>query len=391
MRKSLCVHVKNVAVLRFFCAVSGWKNQVPTFFKARQEKGSLSPACEWFPQTKALVRSNEDGKAQKVRIYAAYRVSQLSNKNKERKVNEMTEEKRLERLRKPKGRVDVVLDTDMYNEIDDQFALAYLLRSEEKLDLQAVYAAPFFNHRSTSPADGMEKSYEEIHKVLRLMEKQEYCGRVLKGSSRYLPSEEEPEDSPAARDLVARVMERNDDNPLYVVAIGAITNIASAILMEPGIIEKMVVVWLGGNAREWKDDREFNALQDVAADRVVFGSGVPVVQLPCMGVVSAFSTTGPELEYWLRGKNKLCDYLIDNTLEEVQLCGQSGCWSRVIWDVTAVAWLLDESFMEERYEHRPIPQYDHKWSVDRTGHFIKYVYGINRDRIFADLFQKLSK
>ena len=85
MRKSLCVHVKNVAVLRFFCAVSGWKNQVPTFFKARQEKGSLSPACEWFPQTKALVRSNEDGKAQKVRIYAAYRVSQLSKKKIRRK------------------------------------------------------------------------------------------------------------------------------------------------------------------------------------------------------------------------------------------------------------------------------------------------------------------
>ena len=76
--------VKNVAVLRFFCAVSGWKNQVPTFFKARQEKGSLSPACEWFPQTKALVRSNEDGKAQKVRIYAAYRVLQLTNFGTER-------------------------------------------------------------------------------------------------------------------------------------------------------------------------------------------------------------------------------------------------------------------------------------------------------------------
>ena len=63
---------------KIFLRPKGWKNQVPTFFKARQEKGSLSPACEWFPQTKALVRSNEDGKAQKVRIYAAYRVSQLS-------------------------------------------------------------------------------------------------------------------------------------------------------------------------------------------------------------------------------------------------------------------------------------------------------------------------
>ena len=105
--------VKNVAVLRFFCAVSGWKNQVPTFFKARQEKGSLSPACEWFPQTKALVRSNEDGKAQKVRIYAAYRVSQLSNKNKERKVNEMTEEVlRVEHLNKFYGKHQTLVDVN---------------------------------------------------------------------------------------------------------------------------------------------------------------------------------------------------------------------------------------------------------------------------------------
>ncbi|MFQ7549915.1 MAG: hypothetical protein ACLRMZ_05970 [Blautia marasmi] len=49
----------------------------------------------------------------------------------------------LKRLEKPKGKVDVVLDTDTYNEIDDQFALAYLIKSNEKLNLQAVYAAPF--------------------------------------------------------------------------------------------------------------------------------------------------------------------------------------------------------------------------------------------------------
>lgn len=303
----------------------------------------------------------------------------------------MTEEKRLERLKKPEGCVDVVLDTDTYNEIDDQFALAYLIKSEEKLKLQAIYAAPFFNHHSQSPEDGMEKSYKEIHKVLNLMERQEFCDVVFRGSRDYLTSENKPVESPAARDLIARAMNRSDENPLYVVAIGAITNIASAILMEPKIIENIVVVWLGGNSREWKDDREFNAYQDIAADRVVFRSGVPIVQLPCMGVVSSFSTTGPELEYWLRGKNALCDYLIDNTIQEAEICGQPSCWSRVIWDVTAVAWLLDESFMEERYEHCPIPQYDDKWAIDRTGHFIKYVYGINRDKLFEDLFKKLSK
>ena len=303
----------------------------------------------------------------------------------------MTEENLLARLKKPDGMVDVVLDTDTYNEIDDQYALAYLIKSDEKLRLNAIYAAPFFNHHSQSPEDGMEKSYEEIHKVLRLMGKTEYEEVVFKGSRQYLPNEQEPVDSPAARDLVKRAMERDEEKPLYVVAIGAITNVASAILLEPAIVEKIVVVWLGGNSRDWKDDREFNAYQDVAADRVVFSSKVPVVQLPCMGVVSGFSTTAPELEYWLRGKNKLCDYLIDNTINEADLCGQPSCWSRAIWDVTAVAWLLDESFMEERLEHVPIPQYDHKWSIDKNGHFMKYVYGINRDKLMEDLFKKLSK
>ena len=55
--------------------------------------------------------------------------------------------KLIRRLEKPKGRVDVVIDTDTYNEIDDQFALSYLIKSDEKLNLKAIYAAPFFNEK----------------------------------------------------------------------------------------------------------------------------------------------------------------------------------------------------------------------------------------------------
>ncbi len=295
------------------------------------------------------------------------------------------------RLEKPKGTVDVILDTDTYNEIDDQFALAYLIKSNEKLNLKAIYAAPFYNHHSQGPGDGMEKSYHEILKVLKLMERPEFEKVTYRGSTAYLPNEKEPVVSPAAQDLVRRAMERADDNPLYVVAIGAITNIASAILLEPAIIHKIVVIWLGGNAHDWHNNREFNLYQDVAAARIVFGCGVPLVQLPCMGVVSTFTTTGPELTYWLKGKNALCDYLLENTVREAELVGQSKCWSRAIWDVTAVAWLLDRRFMFERLEPSPIPEYDDRWAFDRRRHFIKYVYGINRDPLFEDLFTKLAK
>ena len=74
----------------------------------------------------------------------------------------------LHRLERPTGPVDVVLDTDTYNEVDDQFALSYLLASQDQLRVKALYAAPFFNENSTGPADGMEKSYQEILKLLGL-------------------------------------------------------------------------------------------------------------------------------------------------------------------------------------------------------------------------------
>ena len=58
--------------------------------------------------------------------------------NKMEKTDRNDHEKMIRRLRKPQGRVDVVIDTDTFNEIDDQYALSYLIRSDEKLDLKAI-------------------------------------------------------------------------------------------------------------------------------------------------------------------------------------------------------------------------------------------------------------
>lgn len=297
----------------------------------------------------------------------------------------------LRRLQKPVGPVDVVIDTDTYNEIDDQFALAFLIKSKEKLNLKGIYAAPFFNQNSSGPADGMEKSYNEIFNVLKLMDRNDLRPRVLRGSVKYLPSENEAVDSEAARDLAELAMAYSPEKPLYVIAIGAITNVASAILMKPEITDRIVIVWLGGHALHWPDTKEFNMMQDVAAARIIFGSGAALVQLPCMGVVSAFAASGPELEHWLKGKNKLCDYLVDYTAESAIKDGGLPNWTRAIWDVTAVAWLLDGDFMLDRLEHSPIPQYDHHYSFDPGRHFYRYVYHINRDKLFGELFRKLAE
>jgi inosine-uridine nucleoside N-ribohydrolase len=297
----------------------------------------------------------------------------------------------LARLQKPTGPVDVVLDTDAYNEIDDQFALALMVKSPEKLTVKGFYAAPFFNNNSSSPGDGMEKSYNEILNLLSLMKREDLKTVAARGSKNYLSSETGPVDSPAAKALVDLALRHSPEKPLYAVAIGAITNVASALLMKPEIKDRVVIVWLGGNARHWPDTREFNMSQDVAAARVVFNSGAAVVQLPCMGVVSSFTAGGPELEYWLRGKNELCDYLVDHTTKSAIKDGGLPNWTRVIWDVAAVGWLLDGDLMLDRLEPIPIPQYDHHYSFDPNRHFYRYVYHINRDKLFNVLYKRLGE
>ena len=299
----------------------------------------------------------------------------------------------LSRLNPPSGIIDAILDTDTYNEIDDQFALSYMLRSVERVNVKAVYAAPFFNANSVSPEDGMLKSYAEIRTLLRLAGREDLKGSAFEGSRRYLPSETEPVDSPAARDLAARAARYSEDRPLYVVAIGAITNVASAILMDPGIAKNMVVVWLGGHSLEWPDTNEFNMMQDVAAARVVFDSDAAVVQLPCCGVVDHFTITEPELRAWFVGKNALCDHLAYATIDAANQYAKGKPWSRVIWDVTAVAYLLNDNdrFMNSRVIPAPICQYDHHYSADPRRHPSRYVWNIRRDALMADLIEKLTK
>jgi inosine-uridine nucleoside N-ribohydrolase len=290
-------------------------------------------------------------------------------------------------LRPPEERpVRMVLDTDTYNEIDDQFAVVYALISPE-LDVQAVYAAPFHNSRSSGPGDGMEKSYEEILRVLDKLDKSP-DGFAFKGSADWLKDIKRPERSPAALDLIERAKASSPDDPLYVVAVGAITNVSNAILLEPSIIRNIVVVWLGGNGHDWPHQREFNYRQDLKASRVIFDSGVPFVQLPCTPVVTHFATTVPEMERYVGGRGPIGHYLLEIFKDYHK---DHFAWSKVLWDMTAVAWLIDDTWLPSNLVHSPIVTDNYTLSFDDSRHLIRTVYFVRRDPIFRDFFTKLDK
>lgn len=305
-------------------------------------------------------------------------------------------------LSRPEGRVQMVLDTDAYNEVDDQYAIAYALNSCEKLDVQALYAAPFYatpffppvngEERAKSPADGMEKSYQEILHVLDLMNRHDMDSRVYRGSDRFMQQSGSIVQSDAAEDLVRRALAMPEGQRLYVAAIGAITNVAAAILMEPAILNKIVVIWLGGHAPWWKDNAAFNCMQDPFSAQTVFDSGVPLIHIPAMGVTSHLQASGAELEKNLCGKNELCDYLYDCTKYWASGLRGTANWSKTLWDISAIAWLVgDDTWMNGHLVHSPLITAEKTYSFRTDRHFINEIQFVMRDRILDDLFPKLAR
>lgn len=286
----------------------------------------------------------------------------------------------------PGQRVSMVLDTDTYNEIDDQFALVYSLLAPNRLDVEAVYAAPFHNNRSTGPGDGMEKSYDEI---LRLLDRLGHApdGFAFRGSTSYLPAADKPVESQAARDLIKRAHAERQ-TPLYVVAVGAITNVASALLLDPTIAEKIVVVWLGGNPPSWPSTREFNLMQDVPASRLVFDCGVPLVHVPCKNVAEHARTTVPEVERYVKGHGRVGDYLYEIF---AAYHADHFAWSKVLWDMVPVAFLIHPPWVPSVLCHSPVLNPGLTWSHDPSRHFVRMATAVNRDAMFRDFFTRLQE
>lgn len=303
----------------------------------------------------------------------------------------LSDQERLRLLEAPTGRVRVVIDTDTYNEIDDQFALVYASLSPQNFDIQAIYAAPFYaaqfhGDRSVSPEDGMLKSYDEIGRVLEVLGKSA-DGFVHRGSIRWLESVDRPVQSAAAEHLIA-LSRATIDGPLYVVAIGAITNIASAILLAPDIIERIVVVWLGGNPHYWHPATEFNMYQDMTASRVLFDCGVALVHVPCINVTEHLRISRAEMEHFVRGRSAIGNYLFRIFAEAT---GNEPMASRVIWDIGPFAWFINPLWTSSALIHSPILTGEQTWSHNPQRHFIREMLSLQRDAICADFLTKIER
>jgi purine nucleosidase len=316
------------------------------------------------------------------------------------------------RLALPQGRPRVVIDTDAANEIDDQFALAWALLSPAQLDVLAVYAAPFsFAHRRAElphaladdpqfnpPGTGMHRSYDEINKVYSLLALPS-SGKVFRGSEGYLSSLTKPCHSEAVDHLIATARagdDGDDGKPLYVLSLGCVTNIASALLLAPDIVDRIVVVWTSGYPSHAPHiNHSFNLEQDLLASQLLLDSGVPHVYLPGYHVGAQLRLSLPEMALHVNGRGAIGNYLYElftnNPLwPMLGLDRTQRASSWVIWDVINIAWMLQPAWVPSELVRTPRLDEGKRWRADSTRHLMREAHEVRRDLIFSDFFSKLD-
>ncbi len=295
-------------------------------------------------------------------------------------INEILADIRSDRKKK------IIFDTDAYNEIDDQFAIAYCLKCTHMFDILGFTAAPFLNSRCESVADGIEKSYNEIKKVMRLVDPTlDYP--VFKGSLNFLKDENTPEESDAADFMIKCALE--SDERIYILAIGAITNVASALLKCPEIKDKIVVVWIGTNAKWSKCPGEFNMNQDIASGRVLLSSGEPVMLVPVVDVVTPNRVSLHELGERMPGKSELSDYLYNITVEYNRDEGPD--YTMSLCDIMCITAMANNKDVDISIENAPLLNYNRSYTYDdEPRQPILLVNKFVRDSVFGDLFDKLG-
>lgn len=283
----------------------------------------------------------------------------------------------------------VIIDSDVKNEADDQFALVHALLSPT-LDIRGIIPAHFGDDRSTT---SMLDSRQELDRLLDLL------GRpgsvpVANGAEHRLPDAHTPVDSAGAR-LIIDEARCTDAGPLFVGFLGPLTDMASALLLAPDIADTdTTVIWIGGppyGDREWRGTwPEFNLRNDIHAANVVFGSGIDIWQVPS-NIYRLASVGYAELRRRVEPCGELGRYLAQTVVDFNTAHHRVPVESRSLGDSPAIALMLDPwcaSFTRQK----PVRFTDdgHCVPSDRGGDVL-VVEQIDVRFFLEDMFAKLAE
>ena len=283
----------------------------------------------------------------------------------------------------PEAKQRVIVNTDAKNEADDQFAIVHAILTPS-FELHGIIPAHFGTRKS---ATSLQDSHDETMLLLKLMGLEEVV-RVKDGAAQAMPDEATPIDSPGARLIIDEAL-KDDQRPLHIAFFGPVTDMASALLLEPEIENRYIrVIWIGGGA--WPSGgQEYNLSNDIHAANVIMKSNLEVWQVP-RSTYRTMSVGYAELIEKVYPQGEIGKYLIEqliaynakmNPKMEFRSLGDSPC----------IGLIMDPESGE--FSWRPAPTFDPQMHYVHSGKYrpIRVYESVNTRFIHEDLYAKLAQ
>jgi purine nucleosidase len=299
-------------------------------------------------------------------------------------------------------KIRLIYDTDANNELDDQFALMYLLVNGPTFDLEGVTV------NATKSGGNIDGHYEEAKRILQLGQRD---GKVplLKGADGSFEAirshvGDQSFDGKAGVDFIIEQANKEHDRELILLAVGKLTNVALALEKDPGIAEKMRVVWLGSNypkPGEYNQDNDTVSMNFVLNTKVPFEmvtvrygepTGTDAVKVTQAEINNKMPGMGPQIEVPIIGRHggeyfNFGDYAV-SLFEHIDYHGDPP--SRALFDMVAAAVLKNPNWGEKREIPAPI-LIDNQWA-ERPDNSRKIILWENfdRDAVMKDFYNSLE-
>ena len=299
-------------------------------------------------------------------------------------------------------KVRVIFDTDANNELDDQFALIYLLSNGQTFDLEGVTV------NATKSGGDIQGHYDEAKRILQLGLSFEKIPLLKGGNGSFAEIQSQVKsgkyDSQDAVDFIVDQANSENPNELILLAVGKLTNVALALEKDPNISSKMRVVWLGSNypkPGEYNQENDTVSMNFVLNTQVPFEmvtvrygepSGTDAVKVTQAEINAEMPGLGPQIETPIVGRHggefgTFGDYAV-NLFEHIEYHGDPP--SRALFDLVGVAILKNPLWGEKREIPTPI-LINNQW-VERPDNPRKIILWENfeRDSIIKDLYSSLK-
>jgi inosine-uridine nucleoside N-ribohydrolase len=231
-------------------------------------------------------------------------------------------------------RVRVIIDADTANEVDDPFAIVRALVAPEF----AVEGLTSAHWSGSIPGDeSVRRSQALNERILDLMGLRESVPHPI-GAGRAMADVASPIDSPAARHIIARARGGGPGGKLVVLALGAATNLASALLLDPLIADRVVFGFIDGDYHDGRwGPGIYNWKNDIHAVQVLFGSRVNYLHMPAPSVSRELTVGKREVDRHLKGRGGVWDFLVERWESHPRAATRER-W--ILWDVALVEAVL---------------------------------------------------